>query len=85
MQADIAEEIATFIQEESLNKDSANSIDLDENLFTSGILDSMGAMRLVSHLQLKYEYKIPPPDLIPENFKTIHILSRYLAKQLEQR
>lgn len=84
-QTEIADEISRFIREDSIDEQSAEEIGLDENLFTSGILDSMGAMRLISHLQSKYDYTIPPTDLVPENFKTIQIMSGYLAQRLPKR
>ena len=51
---------------------------LEENLFTSGIVDSIGIMRLITHLEQHLAIKIPPKDLIPDNFRTISTMSAYL-------
>ena len=50
----------------------------DENLFTSGLIDSVGAMRLVSHMESSLGVKIPPGDLVPENFHTVEVMAKFL-------
>ncbi len=82
IQTEIETVIERFIRDDSLDTEFVDNIDYDENLFTSGILDSMGIMRLITHLQSKYEYKIHPKDLIPENFRTIRVMAGFLALQL---
>ena len=77
---DIAALITGFIREELLGgRDTV--IDPDDNLFTSGLVDSVGIMRLIAHLESALGMKIPPTDLIPENFRTIHVMSGYLEGQ----
>ncbi len=57
-----------------------DSIDLEpsENLLTSGLIDSMGAMRLVNLISDRFNLEIPPRDRIPANFMTIEVLASYL-------
>lgn len=73
--------ITCFIKEE-IHHDSNLGIGLDENIFTSGLVDSISIMRLIAHIETTYSYKIPPPDLIPNNFRTISIMTKYLHDQL---
>ncbi len=83
--AKIELEIKRFIHEDSLGRPTEEELDVDENLFTSGILDSMGAMRLVSHIQTTFGFTIPPSDLVPGNFKTIRIMATYIEAQVSKR
>ena len=80
----IEQVITAFIREEFLaGRDGA--IDRDENLVTSGLVDSVGIVRLVAHLESALEVKIPPTDLIPANFRTIGAMAAYLARTVAGR
>jgi acyl carrier protein len=70
--------ITTFIAEEILaNRDAV--LDAEENLLTSGYVDSVGIMRLIAHLEATLDTKVPPTDLVPQNFRTIRIMAAYLS------
>ena len=69
--------IVQFIQEELLDSE-ASGIDRDENLLTSGLVDSVGVVRLIAHLSRALGVEVPPPQLIPENFRTIQIMAAYM-------
>lgn len=63
----------------SLARDEASTLDRDENLLTGGLIDSIGIVRLIAHLQDRLDVTIPPNDLIPDNFRTVAIMAAYLA------
>lgn len=69
--------ILSFIRDE-LSEVDADPIDPDENLFTSGLVDSVGVVRLIAHLKAQLGVKVPPPDLIPDNFRTVRVMAAYL-------
>ena len=72
--------IAAFIAEELMGNGEA-IVDPDDNLFTGGYVDSVGIMRLIAHLEGAFAMKIPPPDLIPQNFRTVRVMAAYLAAE----
>ena len=74
---EIEEVITAFIHSEILSGRDTG-IDPEENLFTSGLVDSVGIMQLIAHLESTYALKIPPTDLIPANFRTIRVMATYL-------
>lgn len=77
---EIEEVITAFIRREILGgRDTF--IDPEENLFTSGLVDSVGIMQLIAHLESSYALKIPPTDLTPANFRTIRVMATYLESQ----
>jgi acyl carrier protein len=71
--------IIDFIRQEILGTPEID-IDLDENLFTGGQIDSLGIMRLIAHLERSLEVKIPPTELVPDNFRTVRVMSNYLQQ-----
>lgn len=54
----------------------------DDNLLLSGLLDSLGIMRLVAFLSEEFEAEIPPEDVTIEHFMTISHIARYLDVRL---
>jgi acyl carrier protein len=70
--------ITDFIATELMGSPGA-PVDPDDNLFTAGYVDSVGIMRLIAHLETTFAIRIAPTDLIPQNFRTVRIMARYLA------
>ena len=75
--AQIEEMIVRFLAREIQSK-GEDPVDRDENLFTSGVVDSVGIMRLIAHLESSLAVKIPPQDLVPQNFRTVQVMASYL-------
>lgn len=62
--------LKTFIQNE-LARDHGD-VDVEkESLVESGIIDSLGIMKLVEFVENTFSVKIGDDDLIPENFETL--------------
>ncbi len=77
----IAEEVVEILKIDILQEDDL-TLEPDEDLLTSGTLDSMALIRMVAAIEEKYEIKIPPTDLVIENFININAIEAYLQKQL---
>ena len=74
---DTSKLVKDFICGEILRDPDAD-LDEEENLFVSGQVDSVGIMRLVAHVESALGIKIPPGDLVPDNFRTVTAMSSYL-------
>ncbi|WP_162342203.1 acyl carrier protein [Cyclobacterium salsum] len=72
----MVEEITNYINEE---------IDVlvtqEEELLSSGLIDSITIMKLIAHLEETYEIKVPPQDMVIENFNTISSIIEYITQQ----
>ena len=73
--------IVDFIRDELVG-DEPEDIDPKENLLTSGLVDSVGLMRLIAHLEDRLDVNVPPKDLIPDNFRTIRLMAAYMQDLL---
>jgi acyl carrier protein len=71
--------IITYIIEE-ISNEPVEDIDVKEDLLGSGIVDSLGMMKLVLFLEKEFQIKIRPEDMTVENFKTVQNISEYLTK-----
>ncbi len=74
------DKIIAFIKEE-ISIMQLNEIDVHEDLLGSGIVDSLGMMRLVVFLEKEFDVTIAPEDMTVENFDTVHHISEYLSKR----
>jgi acyl carrier protein len=72
----MVEEITNYIKEE---------IDVlvtqEEELLSSGLVDSITIMKVIAHLEETYEIKVPPQDMVIENFNTIKSITEYITQQ----
>jgi D-alanine--poly(phosphoribitol) ligase subunit 2 len=74
----IESQILDYIRAELIDAAGQDTVDPDVNLFTSGLLDSVGVVRLIAHMQTQLDVHVPPPDLVPANFRTVRVMAAYL-------
>ena len=72
--------LINFIEEELLNNES--SVAEDQELLMSGLIDSMGVMRLVAQIENLKQIVIPPADVTLENFSTVNAMADYVDSRL---
>ena len=72
------DKIITYLKEE-ISNEPVDDIDINEDLLGSGIVDSMGMMRLVVFLEKEFQIKIEAEDMTVENFKTVQNIMNYLS------
>jgi len=70
-----------YITEELLNNELEDELEAEDDLLGDGILDSLGMMKLILFIETEYNIKIPPQDMVIENFMTINHISEYLSKK----
>lgn len=56
-------------------------IDRQDDLLGSGIIDSMGMMKLVVFIEDELDIKIPDADMIVENFMSLQNIDNYLSQR----
>lgn len=70
--------IINYIQENLLVGKDAIELAPEDDLLGSGLLDSMGVMRLVGFVEETFNVKIPPEDIVIENFMDVKAITNYL-------
>lgn len=71
------QKIKAYIQSD-IASDPSLSISDDDDLLGSGIIDSMGIMKLVAFIENEAGVKIPPGEMVIENFKSLNAIEHYL-------
>ena len=72
--------ITKFIQENLLSRKGEIELEPEDDLLGSGLLDSMGVMRLVSFLEETFQVKVPPEDIVIENFINVNAITNYVER-----
>lgn len=57
-------------------------LEASTDLLLSGLMDSLGVMALVEHLEDSYDIEIPPADVTIEHFRSPGTIVAYLESQL---
>ena len=74
------EKLITYIQTELLNQQ--HEITPEQDLLISGLIDSIGVMRLVGFIERDLETTIPPKDVTLENFGNVNTIVSYIDSQI---
>ena len=75
---DATAQILDFVKTELAETDE---LDAQTDLLTSGLVGSLGVMRLVGFVEERFGYSVPPEDLVIENFIDIATLGQYLEQK----
>ncbi len=70
--------IVAFIRDE-LGESGAEELEPEDNLLTSGLVDSVGVLRLIGHLEGELGVKVPPDELVPDNFRSVRVMAGFMA------
>lgn len=77
---DVQEKIKDFIaikfayESETLNP--------EDDLLSQGIVDSMGILQLVTHMEETFGIQISDDEIVPENFRTLQALADLVSQKL---
>lgn len=56
----------------------------DQDIFASGLVNSMFAMQLVLFVEKEYQFKVENEDLDISNFRSINAIVEFVGKKLAQ-
>jgi len=76
----IENQIKDFISSEIIDDDGNLELDNTTMLIDSGIIDSMGIMKLLTYLEDTFSITIDGDELVPENFETIDAICSLVDK-----
>ncbi len=74
------EKIIAYIKNDVTNE-SLDDIELKDDLLGTGLIDSMGMMKLLAFIEKEANFKIPPEDMTIENFMTLESIMGYIVRQ----
>lgn len=71
--------IRRFVIEEFLPDVSAAELSVDQDLLDSGVIDSLGLLKLIAWLEERFELSVHDSDLDPDNFRSVTAIDSFIA------
>ena len=70
-----------FIVDEIMLADSGTRIDSDESLISSGVLDSLGLLRLIAFIEERFGVTVEDGEVVPDNFQSLNVMESFLSEK----
>jgi len=77
----IEREVRRFITENFPLGESGFELSGSDSLLEVGVIDSVGVLELIEHLESTYGFQIPDGDVLPENLDSIDAIARYVSRR----
>ena len=77
----IADKIREYIRD-SLLYGSDQKLGDQDSLLDAGVIDSTGAMELVTFLESEFRLSVSDQDLVPENLDSVAAMTAFVARKL---
>ena len=58
-------------------------LDRQENIFSAGIIDSIGFVNLVGFIAEEFGIELEPEDLVEDNFYSLERIAEFIAEKKE--
>lgn len=75
--------VRQFIIDEFLPDVRADELDSGFDLIESGIIDSLGLLKVIAWLESSFQIAIDVVDMVPENFASVDAISAFLDRNGE--
>jgi D-alanine--poly(phosphoribitol) ligase subunit 2 len=72
-----------YIKQEFLRNPKAE-INEDVDLFSSGIVDSLGVLQLVGFIEERLNVNLPDEEVMYDNFSSVRVIVDYLEKRHQE-
>ena len=81
----LADELEKYLLDEISIYTDNNSISKNEDLINKGILDSLGIMKLIEHLEKTFDITVLDEEIVPDNFQTLENLETFVQQKLNDK
>lgn len=78
---DVKKELEDHLLKNLVLDKGITSLQPDDDLLSSEIIDSMGILQLVAFIEEKYGIEVGDEDIVPENFKTLQCMAEFIQKK----
>lgn len=78
---ELKQQLRDFIVTELLNGSYSGTLADDQDLLISGLVDSLGVVRMINFIEQAMEVTIPPEDVTLENFQSVEKITTYLHQR----
>jgi acyl carrier protein len=73
-----------MVTEVSVDLDK-KSLEPDEDLLGSGIIDSLGIMKVVLFMEDTFGIKVNDEEIVPDNFQTLNNMVKFIEQKMQKK
>ena len=73
--------IMEFIKNQLVREKTMKNIGRGDDLIESGIIDSLGILKLLAFLESRFSIHIADEELVPENFESIESIESFISRK----
>ena len=73
--------IMELIKNQLVREKTMKNIGRGDDLIESGVIDSLGILKLLEFLESKFSIHIADEELIPENFQSIESIESFISRK----
>jgi acyl carrier protein len=77
--------IERFIVDELMMGNGQTKIDPDQSLISSGVVDSLALLRLITFIEEQFGVVVEDDEVIPDNFQSINVMKGLVEQKLHER
>ncbi len=78
---DIQQDLRQFVIDTFLFGADDGGLSADDSFLEKGLVDSMGILTLVSHVEERYRIRVDDAELIPENWDSVGRIAKFIASK----
>ena len=78
---DVSQALEEFIVQNIMVADEDVSLSWDDSLIKSGIVDSLGILRLIAFMEENFSVLVDDTEVVPENFETINAMKSLVQRK----
>jgi len=75
--------IKQFILTKLMTSESGDSLEENQSLIESGVIDSLSVMKLLNFLEETFNIKVTDEELIAENFETLNAINDLTQRKIK--
>ncbi|HEX2924827.1 MAG TPA: acyl carrier protein [Ruminiclostridium sp.] len=77
---DLKSELIKYISK--ISKIPENEIDLNTQIYNSGMISSLNLLELMTHIEKQYNIYVTPEELIEDNFSNVSTLINFVGSKI---
>lgn len=79
--AETADILVAYVRDELLGGKGPADLEAGDDLLGSGLVDSLGVMRLIGYIEQRLGISVPPGDVTIDHFMTVERIVDYLESR----
>jgi len=81
----VVDRVRDYVVAEFLPGEELSAVSLDQDLMSSGVVDSLGLLKLIAWVETTFDVTVGDDDLDPENFRDFGAIAQYVHRSTGQR